>query len=129
MSERIPLFSLLPGASWLTEEGRVLAVPGFHEEWIETHPELVGPCKNVCEVVLAKRWISVTLFGGGYVELLVHDRRDSSVTERIAKLLSGASGRWNKALVMAMDEEGYAMLSPRDVSSRETLVRALEKNI
>jgi hypothetical protein len=122
-------WELRHGAAWLLPDGTVLAVPGFHEAWIEAHRDLVGECRNVCEVVLAKDWISVALFSGGYVELMVPDRRDPAVRSRIARLLRGGlvgpEPVWRKALVLAMDEEGYAMLEPADLEDDEALARVL----
>ena len=41
------------------------------------------------------------------------------------EFLSRNASQWSKALVMAMDEEGYAMLEPADVVDRETLGKKL----
>ena len=87
-----PPWSLVHGASWLTETGEILVVPGFHEEWIAAHRDLVGSCANVCEVVLRKCWISVAVYSEGYVELLAPRRGDSDILARIERLL-GATGR------------------------------------
>jgi len=125
MSGKIALFELLPGASWLTTEGEVLPVPGFHEAWLEAHRDLIGNCRNVCEVVLKFGWISVAFFGGGYVELMVPDRRSEGVRRNMFRLLGPSRGHWRKVLVMAMDEEGYAMLEPEDAESEESLAIAL----
>ena len=112
-SEARPPFSLLHGASWLLPSGEVMAVPGFHEEWIAAHEELSGGARNVCELVLRKRWISVALFSEGYLELMVPDRRSEDVRHMLWELLSRNAGAWSKALVMSMDEEGYAMIERR----------------
>lgn len=108
-------FELLRGASWLTDAGEVIPVPGFHEDWIRSHADLVGDCRNVCDVVLRRGWISVASFSEGYVELFVPDRRDAAVRDRVGRLLRGAAGRWSTALVMSMDEEGYVLLKPEDL--------------
>ncbi|MEI6874101.1 MAG: hypothetical protein WCL50_03115 [Spirochaetota bacterium] len=129
MTEEAQSWSLQPGASWIDLEGRVYRVRGFHEEWLADNAELSGGARNVCELVLAKRWISATLFGGGYLELMVHDRHDPELRGRLLRLLVSAKGRWEKALVMAMDEEGYAMLKPKDADDTESLARALERGI
>lgn len=110
----LPPWSLVHGASWLTETGEVLVVPGFHEEWIEAHRDLVGSCANVCEVVLRKCWISVAVYSEGYVELLASRRGDAEVLSRIERLLGENAGRWRNVLVMFMDEEGYVSIKPAD---------------
>jgi len=122
-------WTLVAGASWVDLEGGVWPVKGFHEEWLAEHAELAGGARNVCELVLSRRWISAALFGGGYLELLVHDRHDPGLRARLFRLLSGAAGRWEKALVMAMDEEGYAMLTPADLADPGSLDRALDRRL
>ena len=72
-------FSLIHGASWLTPDGAVIPIPGFHEEWLREHEDLAEGARNACELVLRKRWVSVALFDGGYLELMVHDRRVEEV--------------------------------------------------
>ena len=120
-------YALLHGASWLLPGGEVLVVPGFHEEWLAEHAELAAGARNVCELVLRRRWISVALFGGGYLELMVPDRRAEDVGREVRELLSRNPGAWSRALVMSMDEEGYAMLEPADAASPEALAAALAK--
>jgi hypothetical protein len=114
LPEALPPWSLVHGASWLTDSGEVLIVPGFHEEWIESHRELVGGCANVCEVVLRKSWISVAVYSEGYVELLAPRRGDADILARIERLLGSNPGKWRNVLVMFMDEEGYESLRPGD---------------
>jgi hypothetical protein len=118
-------FELLHGASWLTLEGEVLEVPGFHEEWLREHEELAQGSRNVCELVLRRRWISVALFSEGYVELMVADKSSPDIVMAIFRLLSGRPGSWARALVMSMGEEGYALLSPADLAGPEALAAAL----
>jgi hypothetical protein len=77
--------------------------------------------------VLRKRWISVALFAGGYLELMVADRRSEDVREELYRLLSRNPSEWSKALVMSMDEEGYSMLEPGDASDPESLAAALAR--
>jgi hypothetical protein len=122
-------YALVHGASWLTSTGEVLPIPGFHEEWLRDHEELAEGARNVCELVLRKRWISVALFAGGYVELMVPDRRSEDVRRELFELLSRNASSWSKALVMAMDEEGYSMLEPADAADPETLGRKLGTSI
>jgi len=127
--EEIVPWTLIPGASWIELDGRVHRVPGFHEAWLAEHPELSRGARNVCELVLASHWISAALFGDGYAEFMVHDRHDADLRERLWKILSGAAGRWNRALVIAMDEEGYAMLDPKDAIDVQGLSRGLDREL
>jgi len=124
-----PPFTLLHGASWLTGEGEVIPIPGFHEEWLREHEELANGARNACEFVLRKRWISVTLFAGGYIELMVPDRGSEDVRRSIFKLLSRNSSAWAKALVISMDEEGYSMLEPADTVDEAALSASFERRI
>ena len=62
-------FELRHGSSWLSPQGDVYPIEGFHEEWLREHEDLAEGSRNVCELVLRKRWISVSLFAEGYVEL------------------------------------------------------------
>jgi hypothetical protein len=122
-------WSLPYGASWLTPMGEVLPIPGFHEEWLREHEDLAKGARNVCELILRERWISVTLFSGGYLELMVPDRRSEEVRRTLFKLLSRNASEWTKALVMAMDEEGYAMLEPGDAADEARLGERLRRPI
>jgi hypothetical protein len=122
-------FELVHGASWLTPEGEVHVVPGFHEEWLREHEDLVGGARNVCELVLSKRWISVALFEGGYLELMVPDRRSEDVRKALGELLSRNASAWNRALVMSMDEEGYSMLESADAADEASLEAALGRSL
>jgi hypothetical protein len=127
LSESAPPFSLVYGASWLLPSGEVLLVPGFHEEWLAAHPGLARGARNVCELILRERWISVALFGGGYLELMVPDRRSPEVRRMIWELLSRNAGSWSKVLVMSMDEEGYALLGSDDASDEAGLSERLSR--
>jgi len=122
-------YELVHGASWLTPEGDVHVVPGFHEEWLLEHGDLVGGARNVCELVLSRRWISVALFAGGYLELMVPDRRSADVRTALRELLSRNAATWTKVLVMSMDEEGYTMLSPEDAADEASLEAALGRSV
>lgn len=131
-SDALPVpgkYRLVHGASWLTPEGDVHVVPGFHEEWLLEHGDLVGGASNVCELVLSRRWISVALFAGGYLELMVPDRRSADVRIALRELLSRNAAAWSKVLVMSMDEEGYTMLSPEDAADEASLEAALGRTV
>jgi len=122
-------YSLRPGASWMTPEGEIIPIPGFHEEWLRDHEELAEGARNACELILKKRWLSVDLFDKGYLELMVPEKRSEEVRRSIYELLKRNPGAWSRALVMAMDEEGYSMLCPADAASDESLEAALSRGI
>jgi len=113
----------------LTPDGDVYPVPGFHEEWLREHEDISNGARNVCEFILRTRWISVALFEGGYLELMVPDRRSADVKKLIYEFLSRNASVWAKALVMSMDEEGYAMLTPSDVTDVGAFEAALAKSV
>jgi hypothetical protein len=126
---RLAPFALLHGASWLVPGGEVIPIPGFHEEWLREHEEIAEGARNVCELILRRRWLSVTLFDEGYLELMVPDRNSEDVRRSLYELLSRNAGKWTKALAMSMDEEGYAMLEPRDAVDEAALAAALARKI
>lgn len=120
-------YAMPHGSSWLLPSGEVLAVPGFHEEWLAENAELAAQSRNVCELVLRKRWISVGLFSEGYLELMVPDRVSDDVRRMLWELLSRNPGAWSRALVMSMDEEGYSMIEPSDAADPASLAAALSR--
>jgi hypothetical protein len=123
------VYELRHGASWLAEGGEVFPIPGFHEEWLREHEDIALGARNACEFILKKRWISVALYDEGYLELMVPDRKAEEVRRSLFLLLSRNVGLWSKALVMSMDEEGYAMLTPADATDEASLKAALSKKI
>lgn len=122
-------YELLPGASWLTSEGEVIPIAGFHEEWLREHEEAAEGARNACELILRKRWLSVDLFDKGYLEIMVPDRCSEDVRRSLFELLSRNAGKWARALVMSMDAEGYSMLEPADAAGEASLATALQRTI
>jgi hypothetical protein len=123
------LYELRPGASWLTPEGEVIPIEGFHEEWLRKHEDVAQGARNACELILRKRWLSLSLYDKGYLEIMVPDRSSTEVKRSIFVLLARNAGAWGRALVMSMDEEGYSMLLPADATDEEALAAALAKTI
>jgi hypothetical protein len=122
-------YELRLGAGWLTPGGEVLPIEGFHEEWLRRHEEIAEGARNACELILRKRWLSVSLYDKGYLEIMVPDRNSAEVRRSIFELLSRNAGIWARALVMSMDEEGYSMLLPADAADETTLAMALQRTI
>ncbi|HSV56598.1 MAG TPA: hypothetical protein VLH39_05755 [Magnetospirillaceae bacterium] len=106
----------------------MLPIPGFHDAWIRNHQDLVPGCANVCDVVIRRRWISVSVFSEGYVEIMVPSRVDSETLERCREFLARAVGKWTHALLMTMDEEGYVSLEPADTSSPAAFLGVLTES-
>jgi hypothetical protein len=122
-------YELRRGASWMTAEGELLPIPGFHEEWLREHEELSEGARNVCELILRKRWLSVDLFDSGYLELIVPDRSSDEVRRSIYELLSRNADKWTRVLVMSLGEEGYAIILPADAADEAALVAAMGRKI
>jgi len=113
----------------MTAEGELLPIPGFHEEWLREHEELSEGARNVCELILRKRWLSVDLFDSGYLELIVPDRSSDEVRRSIYELLSRNADKWTRVLVMSLGEEGYAIILPADAADEAALVAAMGRKI
>lgn len=120
MSPNPPKYALLSGASWLTPDGTVHVVTGFHEEWIQEHADLVGGYANVAEVVLNLRWISVVCYKEGYIEFTVDSRKDLRALSVLWRFLKKNEGAWKTAFIMLLDEDGYIQLSHTDAFDEES---------
>ncbi len=110
MTAVIP-FIWTAGAIWILPDGEILEIPGFHDDWIQKHQELVPGCANVCDVVLRMRWVSAVTYAKKYVELLIPSRTDGQAVDAIISYLGLNLEHWENALVMTMDEEGYFKLT------------------
>lgn len=122
-------YELRRGASWLTMEGEAIPVPSFHEKWLADHPEEASGAHDVAELIQKRRWISVILFDGGYLELIVPERDAADVRRSVFELLSRNASSWSKATVMAMDGLGYSLLAPADAADEASLAAALGRII
>jgi len=107
-------FEWVKGAAWLFPDGRLDIVPGFHDEWIAAHQDLAGGCANVADVVIRLGWLSVVSYSQGYVEFMIRSKSDPLSVSLCVEHLGRNLGRWENALVMTMDEEGYIKLVPAD---------------
>lgn len=122
-------FELRRGASWLALDGEVVAVPSFHEKWLAEHPDEAAGARNVAELILRRRWVSVVLFDRGYLELILPERDAADVRRCLFELLSRNASAWSKATAMALDRPGYSLLVPADAESEESLASALARPI
>ncbi len=118
-------FSLRAGASWLSLDGTVYIVPGFHEEWIRKFRDFVGPYSTVAELVINKRWISVVLYSGGYLEICINDREDREVRTTLWAFLSTNVQSWNEVLIMPFEEEGFIHFTRDDVDCEAAYAEAM----
>lgn len=98
------------GAIWLLPGGKSIKVPSFHDDWISKNQDLVPGAKNVCDVVLQKRWLSVVAYAQGYVEIMIPSSNEREAVELCARHLALNLEKWNTALIMTMDREGYIRL-------------------
>lgn len=125
MSDLDP-FTLQHGATWMDREGDMYVVPGFHEEWIHSHPELAKGARTVNDMVLGRGWVSVVVFSGGYVEICINDVDDARSVALVHELLSLNAEAWSSVLIMPMVQEGFIQIERKDFSDLPSFVRALQ---
>jgi hypothetical protein len=127
MIDKTEPFGFYQGATWMDLSGNMYIVPGFHEEWLQQHPELAGSAKTVADMVLRTRWVSVVIYGQGYVEICINDVKDDEVTGLAFRFLDANRGRWQNALIMPLHEEGFISIERKSFSDAETFRQALKK--
>jgi len=113
-------FAWKRGAVWLLPDGSAIVVPGFHDDWIASHQDMVPGCANVCDVVLKQRWLSVVAYSQGYVEVMIPSREDEQAVNLCVRHLALNLEQWSIALIMTMDSEGYVRLESDHFGSEET---------
>ena len=111
-----PKFSFQPGASWMTLSGTIYIVPGFHEEWIRKHQDIVGPHRTVAEVIENLRWLSIVVYSNGYLEICINDQYDTEVREVLWGYLQHNRGRWRDVMIMPFHSQGFIQFSAEDVT-------------
>ncbi len=117
------------GASWMDLEGNIYIVPGFHEEWLQANPELVSGSKSVADLILKKRWISIVLFGKGYVEICINDRKDREVVALLERFLKANEAAWSSALIMPLsEEEGFISIDKLAIAEGVDFYKYLESH-
>jgi hypothetical protein len=99
-------FVLVHGASWILLDGRVLKVPGFHMNWIASHPAIAPGATTTAEFVAKTGWISAVLHEGGYLELISRSAADKRQRDCIWNLLRANAQTLGKVVLMSLDKEG-----------------------
>jgi hypothetical protein len=116
------------GATWMDLGGNIYVVPGFHDEWIQSHPELVGNAKSVPELIMNLRWVSIVVYSKGYIELCINDVNDDEVVSLVYDLLRKNIDNWSSVLIMPMVEEGFIQVSKHDVEDSSRFKELLLKS-
>ncbi len=122
-----PRFSFQPGASWMTLTGTIYIVPGFHEEWIRKHQDIVGPHKTVAEVIENLRWVSIVVYSNGYLEICINDQYDTEVREVLWQYLSHNAGRWKEVMIMPFHSQGFIQFNSDDVDDLGEFNKAMNR--
>jgi hypothetical protein len=122
-------FEMKYGATWMDLSGNIYVVPGFHDEWIQSHPELVGNAKSVPELIMNLRWVSIVMYSKGYIEMCINDVNDEEVVLLVHSFLQKNAGNWSSVLIMPMVEEGFIQISPQEIGSTDRFKEHLLKSV
>lgn len=114
-------FAWTQGAIWLLPDGTIYTVPGFHDEWIAQHQDLVPNSTNVSDVILTYHWISVVTYAKNYIEVMIDSRKNMLSIDTAITYLGLNLEKWETALFMAMQEDYYEKISVGDFNDIETL--------
>ncbi|HON88072.1 MAG TPA: hypothetical protein P5519_06925 [Spirochaetia bacterium] len=114
-------FAWTHGAIWLLHDGTIYTVPGFHDEWIKQHQDLVPGCTNVSDVILTYHWISVVTYAKNYIEVMIDSRKNMQSIDTALTYLGLHLEKWENTLLMAMQEDYYEKISVEDFNNLETL--------
>ncbi|GEM_PF-1564776 len=120
-------FSFHSGASWMTLDGTIYIVPGFHEEWIRKHQDIVGPYRTVAEVIENLRWLSIVVYSNGYLEVCINDQYDSEVRQVLWQYLSHNRGRWREVMIMPFHSQGFIQFGAGDVRDATEFTIAMNR--
>ncbi len=121
MNDSLFPFAWTQGAIWLLPEGTIYLVPGFHDEWIKQHQDLVPGCTNVSDVILTYNWISVVTYAKNYIEVMIDSRKNMKSIDAALTYLGLNLEKWETALFMAMQEDYYEKISIEDFNDIEAL--------
>jgi hypothetical protein len=127
-TENASTLELHNGATWMDLEGNIYVVPGFHDEWIQSHPELVGNVRSVPELIMNLRWISIVVYSKGYIELCINDVNDEEVVSLVYALLQKNIDNWSSVLIMPMVEEGFIQVTRQDIGDTSRFKELLLKS-
>jgi hypothetical protein len=125
MTDKTEPFSFYSGATWMDLSGNMYIVPGFHEEWLHNNPEVAGNARTVADMVLSTRWVSVVIYGKGYVEICINDVKDEEVTGLVFTFLDKNKEHWQNALIMPLREEGFISVEKNELSGVEAFRKLL----
>lgn len=121
MGDTLFPFAWTHGAIWLLPDGTIYSVPGFHDEWIKQHQDLVPGCVNVSDVILIYHWVSIVTYAKNYIEVMIDSRKNMKSIDTAVTYLGLNLEKWEKALFMAMQEDYYEKISVNDFSNIEML--------
>ncbi|MCE5256652.1 MAG: hypothetical protein LLF89_07390 [Spirochaetaceae bacterium] len=114
------------GASWVLPDGRVLVVPGFHENWLLQHPSIASGARNTAEFVKKSGWLSAVLHEKGFLDVIIRSKDEEKVRECLWNVVSTNAASLEKVIVMVLDKDGYIVLAGEDFLEREAFDRALD---
>lgn len=114
------------GAIWLAPNGSIYIVPGFHDEWIKQHQELIPGCNNVSDVILKYHWISVVTYAKNYIEVMIDSRHNDISVDTALTYLGLNLDKWESALLMAMQEDYYEKITIDDFNNLTALQAKLK---
>ncbi|MEN6364354.1 MAG: hypothetical protein ABFC75_00680 [Rectinema sp.] len=114
------------GASWVTPDGRVIHLQGFHDAWLKAHSGITSGAKNTAEFVRNSGWASAVLHEEGYLEIIVREYESGAARDFLWNMLKANEGELRKIVVMPLGGEGYILLSPADLADREIFEKALK---
>lgn len=118
-------FVVRHGASWVTPDGRVIHLQGFHDSWLRAHPGLTGGARNTAEFVQKSGWASAVMHDEGYLELILRDRADPKSVDFIWNILKANEAQLRKVVIMILGDEGYIMVAPDALGNRAGFEAAL----
>lgn len=99
-------FELVRGASWITQEGLVYPIHGFHDRWIQEHPGLARGAGTTVELLLATGWAAVSLYETGALEIILPSISSYSGLRQVASILERNPGAWSEARIFCLDAAG-----------------------
>lgn len=115
------------GASWVLPDGRVLLVPGFHENWLLQHPSIASGAKNTAEFVKKSGWLSAVLQEEGFLDIIMRSADEEKCRECLWNVVRANAPALQKVVVMVLDRDGLVVLSGQALSDRAIFDAALNR--